>query len=104
MSRFADYEKEFFASQLDSFLPDRVFDAHSHLWRREFVEWSVPGGPADVGYPEYRELMEDLHPGRHTAGLFLPSVAPGEDGSFTRQNEWVAAAPAAAPPACSCPR
>ncbi len=34
--------------------------------------------------------MEDLHPGRHTAGLFLPSVAPGEDGSFRRQNEWVA--------------
>ena len=38
MSRFADYEKEFFASQLDSFLPDQVFDAHTHLWRREFVE------------------------------------------------------------------
>ena len=97
MSRFADYEREFFASQLDSFLPDRVFDAHTHLWRKEFVEWSVPGGPDDVGYPEHCELMQDLHPGRHTAGLFLPSVALGGDGSFRRQNEWVAQAVAAAP-------
>ena len=96
MSRFADYEREFFASQLDSFLPDRVFDAHTHLWRKEFVEWSVPGGPDDVGYPEHCELMQDLHPGRHTAGLFLPSVALGGDGSFRRQNEWVAQAVAAA--------
>ena len=90
MSRFADYEREFFASQLDPFVPDRVFDAHTHLWRKEFVEWSVRGGPADVGCAEHRELMQDLHPGRRTAGLFLPSVALGEDGSFRRQNEWVA--------------
>ena len=62
MSRFADYEREFFASQLDSFLPDRVFDAHTHLWRKEFVEWSVPGGPDDVGYPEHCELMQGPAP------------------------------------------
>ena len=90
MSTFSDYDREFFSKEINSFLPDRVFDAHTHIWRKEFVDWSIRGGPDDVGYEEYRQLMSDLHPGRHAAGLFLPSVKITENGSFDHQNKWVA--------------
>ena len=30
--RLQDHDRLFFARELDAFLPDRVFDAHTHLW------------------------------------------------------------------------
>ena len=92
-------DREFFERELASFLPDRVFDAHTHLWRKEHTGWEFPGCPPDVGYPEYLRLMQDLHPGRRMAALFIPAVQPTEQGLFTEQNEWVARA-VAADPAC----
>ncbi|NKB70643.1 MAG: amidohydrolase family protein [Candidatus Latescibacteria bacterium] len=91
-------DREFFDRELASFVPDRVFDAHTHLWRKDFIGWQIPGAPADIGYTEYRQLMEDLHPGRRAGALFIPAVQPS-DGSFAAQNEWVATS-AAADPAC----
>ncbi len=83
---------EFYERELASFLPDRVFDAHPHLWRRQDTGWDLPGCPDDVGLAEYRDLMDDLHPGRRMGAMFIPSVNPSGDGSFTDQNEWVAQA------------
>ena len=90
-------DDEFFERELASFLPDKVFDAHTHVWKQEFIPWSIPGGPADVGHAAYVQLMQDLHPGRQLAALFIPAVATDESGSFTRQNEWVAHSVAADP-------
>ena len=29
-----DYDREFFEKELDSFVPNRIFDAHAHLYER----------------------------------------------------------------------
>ena len=29
-----DYDREFFAKELDDFVPERMFDAHAHLFER----------------------------------------------------------------------
>src|SRR5687767_4348313 len=60
-------DRRFFQRELESFLPQRVFDAHAHVWRKEAVTWPLKGLPPEVGYKEYRALMEDLHPRRRTA-------------------------------------
>ena len=55
-------DREFFKRELDSFVPDKVFDAHAHV--------SLPGDttfpetPVTIGIREYIRLADDLHPGR----------------------------------------
>ena len=63
-------DREFWDRELESFVPDRLYDAHCHLWREN--PW--PGSPhlETVGYHKYREEMEGIHPGRELAALFIP--------------------------------
>lgn len=70
-------DHEFFAQELDSFVPDRVYDAHCHIWNEAHTDLSGlrdnPAGlPAEVGYEEYRRLSDCLHPGRGQGALFIP--------------------------------
>ena len=95
--RLQDHDSLFFARELDAFLPDRVFDAHTHLWQGKNTPWRISGAPADVGYSEYCDLISDLHPDRRHAALFIPSVQPDGAGSFREPNAWIAQATAQAP-------
>ena len=82
---FAFYERE-----LASFIPDRVFDAHAHLWQAANMHRpAVPGLPEDVGYRQYMNLMQELHPGRKVAGLFLHRVVLRK--ALADANSWAAA-------------
>lgn len=81
---------EFFERELASFVPDRVFDAHTHLWDHRLIPWSISGeGPQDAGYSEYMQLMQDLHPGRRATALFIPAVSLDKKGAFDEENEWI---------------
>lgn len=80
---------EFFQRELDSFLPDRVFDAHCHIWLEKDVPFRVPGFTGDVGTAEYLQLMTDLHPGRRTGALFLGYATPDKPDGRHRMNEFV---------------
>jgi glutamate-1-semialdehyde 2,1-aminomutase len=68
-----DYDREFFAKELDSFVPEKVFDAHAHLY--ELAHWgpgsSVEKGPTIVSLEQYRRQMGWLMPGRKPSGLFF---------------------------------
>jgi len=68
-----DYDHEFFAKELEDFVPDQVFDAHVHLY--ELAHWGsgspVEKGPTVVSLEEYWRQMEWLTPGRTTSGLFF---------------------------------
>jgi glutamate-1-semialdehyde 2,1-aminomutase len=64
-------DREFFERELASFVPDKVFDAHCHVWIDGETHCQVPDFPGNVGYDEYLRLMGDLYPGRETAALFL---------------------------------
>ena len=85
-----DVDREFFEREVSSFLPDRVFDAHTHLWRKDLVGWSVKGQPQDVGYADYVALMQDIHPQRPTKALFIPAFSAENKEDLLSANQWVA--------------
>ena len=82
-------DQEFFERELDSFLPDQVFDAHCHLWKRECVPWSVGQAEIDVGYAEYMQSIQDIHPRRKTKALFIPFVTPDNKERTDVANSWL---------------
>lgn len=92
-------DREFFERELQSFLPDRVFDAHTHLWRSDCADFRVPDGPPDIGLAEYQDYIQDIHPDRLTRSLFIPFVTADKLDRMAAANEWVATA-VAQDPAC----
>ncbi len=90
MSVLLDYEREIMARELESFLPDRIYDVHAHLYRAEF--WDKGPFPYPVNIPPdatlevYREQMgllfgeREIH-GMHFPLLFVSDTMPG--------NEWI---------------
>ncbi|MCH2212890.1 MAG: amidohydrolase [Fuerstiella sp.] len=82
-------DREFFARELDSFLPDRIYDAHTHLWRKDCVRWSVGSEPEDCGYEKYMSAMDLIHPGRETKALFIPFLTADNKARMQFANEWV---------------
>jgi len=82
-------DKEFFERELASFVPDSVFDAHCHVWQRG--AFALPDSLTafhTVGFDMYLELMEDLHPGRRMAALFIPF--PPQPARLHQANQWTA--------------
>jgi predicted TIM-barrel fold metal-dependent hydrolase len=72
-----DRDRELFDRELDSFVPERIFDAHAHLFCTDhFAGDSAPplakGGPKRVGYDAFQKKMGELTPGRAMEGLFFP--------------------------------
>ncbi len=63
----------FFEREIGSFLPDKVFDAHAHAWRRADVSMFQP--PEVRNWEEYLGLMAPLHPGRRMGAYFIPGIA-----------------------------
>jgi glutamate-1-semialdehyde 2,1-aminomutase len=87
-------DREFFERELASFVPERIFDAHCHLYNRETVGEKkglmLPseGFPRDMGYHEYSRLIDCLHPGRRVSSLFIPFTFSRD--ALAGANEWVA--------------
>ena len=74
-----DADLEFFERELASFVPDRVFDAHAHIWDSEHGEqvvWS-DGFPSDMSLDLYRQFVDFLHPSRSEPAL--EQRAPPQD-------------------------
>ncbi len=82
-----DEDREFYQRELATFIPDRVFDAHTHIWREDLAQWPIESDFKSIGYREYRALMDDLHPGRDLAALFLPVFE--EKPLIPQGNLWV---------------
>lgn len=87
---------EIFHRELDGFVPDRIFDAHAHLWARGHVP---PGSsPAFesaaqevIGLAEYGRQMAALLPGREVAGgLFIPGAVAAQGADLVAENELAA--------------
>jgi predicted TIM-barrel fold metal-dependent hydrolase len=84
-----DYDQEFFEKELRTFVPDKLFDAHAHLYRK--FHWGRPtpvdAGPDTIGLQEYRDQMTWIAPGREITGLFF---GVGFHDDFRVSNEFVA--------------
>lgn len=89
-------DEAFFARELASFLPDRIFDAHTHLWHEDCVNWSA-GGMATVGYDDYQNLISQIHPDRPTDALFIPFLTTDRMPARGLANQWIADQLAEAP-------
>ena len=70
-----DHDRELFERELHDFLPDRIFDAHAHLYEKAHFRAEAPAvvaaGPDSVGLPAYLQAMSELTPGRRYSGLFF---------------------------------
>lgn len=74
---FGDTDRALFEEELESFVPNRIFDAHAHWYRLDHFPDTVThplvlSGPKVAGVEAYLEAMEQLTPGRKTEGLFFP--------------------------------
>lgn len=83
-----DVDREFFERELASFVPDRIYDAHCHLWNTEHYQCKLDGIPPYVGYDEYRQMIDVLHPGRPVSALFIPM--PSQPDVMLNASEWIA--------------
>lgn len=76
-----DHDHEFFRKEIDSFLPERLFDAHNHLYRVCDFGGTVPSlpasGPGVVGWQVYLEKMREILPGRRFVALSFPYPEAG---------------------------
>ena len=88
---------EFFERELASFVPERVFDAHCHVWHHDYAPEGWGKIAKVVDYPMYRRLMADIHPGRHVAGLFISSFTLSDLTLRPGADAWAAEQAAAAP-------
>lgn len=80
-----EHDIEFFEREIDSFLPDKVFDAHTHSWRiSEMPGWKNYGD--QCGWDQWVELQEGLHPRRTMGGYLIPSLPDPE--LLSMANQW----------------
>ena len=97
-----DADRELFERELESFVPDRIFDAHAHLYEK----WYFPEGsahrrnlqhaPDQCGLRKFRELSGWITPRRQVDALFLSFPVHGDLAAISR----FAAAEARQDPGC----
>jgi glutamate-1-semialdehyde 2,1-aminomutase len=94
-----DEDREFFAREIDTFLPDRIFDAHCHLYRLADLGQAVPplaaSGPRIVDWSSFIGHMQAITPLRRYSALAFPFPVCGLDTEAA--NEFIAAEAAAHP-------
>ena len=99
--QFTDADRDFLARYITPHLPDRIFDAHAHLFAHAHFPDGVPPGydktPPVLGLDAYRTYMEWLHPGGRTQGGLFFGLA--FQGDRVGNNAFVAAEVANAAPA-----
>ena len=96
----SDEDREFVERELATFVPDRVFDAHCHLWPpgcdMKLVGLKPPLYVA--GLKEWAEMVDAMHPGRKLGAFFIPLVDTITDSkSRDIHNEFVSRQIAANP-------
>lgn len=82
--QLTDADVDMIGREVEGFLPERVFDAHAHLYRQAHYAPGAPppymeGTPERVGLDEYFRLAEWIHPrGRTAGGLFFGLAFTGD--------------------------
>jgi len=81
-------DQEFFQRELSTFVPDRIYDAHCHLWHIKRSSHTNSAIPNVGDYDTFREQIDWLHPGRDVAANFIPF--PDTRDRMPQANEWIA--------------
>ena len=86
-----DTDRKLLSRALDGFVPQKVFDAHTHLFHsRNFAEGKRPvflDEDRGYGMADFQAAMKLWMPGREVEGLFFGYPSAGNDR--VGENEWV---------------
>ena len=88
--QFTEADQTFVAREVEPFLPDRIFDAHAHLFcKNHYAPGTAPthlqNAPECLGLDEYARFSEWLHPGgRVVGGLFFGLAFTGDRAGNNR--------------------
>jgi len=86
---FNERDHEFFLKEIDPFLPDRIYDAHAHIWEKEWANFTLGSSPvADLAL--YDEAIAEIHGKRRTEALFLSFAVAEHREQIAAANEWTA--------------
>ena len=86
---FNEHDHEFFLKEIDPFLPDRIYDAHAHIWEKEWANFTLGSSPvADLAL--YDEAIAEIHGKRRTEALFLSFAVAEHREQIAAANEWTA--------------
>ena len=87
-----ELDREIFRSELDSFVPDNVLDAHAHIWSRSARSPTIPKGfeqfEKEITLEVWRRRMDELLPGRRQGGLMIPLAFGATAEVAQEQNEF----------------
>ena len=83
---FSPHDQQIWDEELQDFVPDRVFDAHIHMFHHTHVPSSVSHGWTDAGLSTLRQWADRLYPGRETHFLVLGT--PTRDIDVAAHNRW----------------
>ncbi len=88
-----DYDKKVYEEQLAEFLPNKMIDIHTHIYKKEFPEWGTANGgsswPArvaeDCTVEDLLQTYRDMFPGK----TVIPNVFGGCLQDIDIVNEYV---------------
>ena len=89
LSDFSPHDQQIWDEELQDFVPDRVFDAHIHMFHPEHVKTSSPAAANPWGFADFTTLQQwaaRLYPGRETHFLVLGTPTLGID--VDAHNRW----------------
>ena len=77
----SDYDKKVYAEQLADFLPDKMIDAHAHIWKKEFdpvtaeeqkacVSWTRMVAE-DCSIEDLMQTYTDMFPGKKMVPVLM---------------------------------
>lgn len=99
VTELAEFDRALLAQAVDGFVPDRVYDIHTHLFHsRHFAPGKKPAFLDDnrgYGMRDYREALARWLPSREVDGLFFGYPSAGNDRAG--ENAWIAGELAAHP-------
>jgi hypothetical protein len=85
---FSSHDQQIWDEELSDFVPDRVFDAHIHMFHHSHLPSADSSAPpwSDAGLATLREWAQRLYPGRETHFLVLGTPTRGID--VAAHNRW----------------
>ena len=89
LSDFSPHDQQIWDEELQDFVPDRVFDAHIHMFHPEHVKASSSPAENPWGFADFATLQQwaaRLYPGRETHFLVLGTPTVGID--VNAHNDW----------------
>ncbi len=86
---FNERDQEFFLREIDPFLPDRIYDAHAHIWETAWANFTM-GSEKMVDAAAYSRGIAEIHGDRRTEALFLSFAMAENRAQIPMANEWTA--------------